>query len=96
MKARESAKRMKQVDRVRWRLLSERDRDKLVQITQVRNQKMSTVLRLLASRYNGDVGAYFREACQPNGDMSSIAPRAIDSATLAKIMRQFKPGMPWL
>lgn len=54
--------RLKQADRVRWRLLSEHDRHRLVQICQVRNQKMSTVLRICARRYKWDIDAYCKEA----------------------------------
>lgn len=87
---------MKQVDRVRWRLLSERDRDKLVQITLARNQKISTVLRLLASRYNGNIETYWRAVCQPH---SAAVPRnkrePISSATLGKLLVPFTPDKPW-
>jgi len=91
-----SKKRMKQVDRVRWRLLPERDRDNLVQITLVRNQKISTVLRLLASRYNSNVDSYWRAVCQPNGAASALprAPRPISAAKLAKMLGQFTVGEP--
>lgn len=92
-----SEKRMKQVDRVKWRLLSESDRDKLVQITLVRSQKISTVLRVLARRFDGNVEAYWREACQPNGAASMAyrlrKPRRLfTSAELSRLLRPFAAG----
>jgi hypothetical protein len=50
--------RLRKADRVRLRLLSERDRDRVVSIADEREQSVSTVLRLLGGRFGGNLDAY--------------------------------------
>lgn len=58
-------RRMKQVDRVRWALLSAADRDRLIAIGLCTNHSKPTILRILRRRYNGSVDAYAKAVLKP-------------------------------
>lgn len=81
--------RLRKADRVRLRLLSERDRDRVVSIADEREQSVSTVLRLLATRFDGDLNAYDRAI---DADVERTAKAWRDELTtseaLAKLITQ--------
>lgn len=54
--------RLRQEDRVRWRLLSAHQRHRLQLVADVRHQSLSTVLRICARRYNWDIDAHCKAA----------------------------------
>jgi hypothetical protein len=85
-----SPKKLKRADRVRWRLLSEDERECLINISLMRDQSISTVLRILLSRFRGNVDAY-ADAVHANRKTPRASTRGLRTSDDLRALLGVKP-----
>jgi len=80
------AGKLRKADRVRWRLLPEETRRRLEALAKIRDIKLSTALRVLARRFDGDVEAYERSWYTCRKDGRTYGKRMVSGVELGELI----------